>query len=147
LARIETLIKDVLMAEPSMTAIVDDRGLDREYRLDGWSNAPVDVVIDGVFQTTLVVTTEEGVHPLRSPINARRTIVTVWAFGNTSQNGYNEVQAVLDLSNAILCGDPDIQVIPGVDIVWNGLIGPYRADDGCVGRYDYGVSGIPLLGV
>jgi hypothetical protein len=108
------VVCDILKVYPAIAAIVDDRALDRDYRTDGWRNAPVNVYDeDNVFQPTLVVTKEEGVRPLGAPYNARRELIAVWAFGSDSDDGYTAVQAILELSNAVLAASPEIAAIPG----------------------------------
>jgi hypothetical protein len=147
LARIETTVLNLLMANTTISAIVEDRGFDREMRSDGWQNGTISVFNDDmVFQPTIMVTREDGLHPLGSPRNARRQIIVVWALSNSSTQGYDDVTALLALANAVLAGNDDVPPIPGVDLAWVGELGPYRADDGCVGRHDFSMSGIPLIG-
>ena len=147
MARIETTVLNLLTANPSIFSIVGLRAFDKDYRADGWQNAPIPVMDgDSVMLPTLVVVNEEGVHPLGAPMNARRQFVIVWAFGNASDEGYDDVQAILDLSNAVLAASAEVAPIPGVDIKWTGEMGPFKFDDGCVGRYDYSISGIPAIG-
>lgn len=147
MVRIETTVKNLLMADPVIAGIVDDRGFDKEMRTDGWANTAVSVFdIDKVFLTTLVVTQEEGVNAIGAPRNARRSMIVVWGFSNASDDGYSEVQTLLDRANAVLAANDDEQVIPGVDVHWAASIGPYRDDDGCIGRYDFAFTGIPSFG-
>lgn len=142
MARRATQIAEALKLVPEITAIAGQRVFDQDYRDDGWESAPVSIYdADLVILPTIMVVDGEGVHQLGSPAAAESNGVFVWALSTKSTEGYNDVNDLMVLAKEYLLTQP--QLLDRLSLSWSASVGPFTANDGCVGRLTFTLNGIP----
>lgn len=143
MARLATVMMNMLLADAATVAIAGDRILDRDYRTDGWDNAPVEVMdSDKVMLSTIIVTHGEGSKDLGSPPGARSQNMVVWAFSSRSDDGFNDVAALMAAANRVFDGNPIDGMRNSAHYAYE--VGPMAAPDGSLGQIWFRVSGIPV---
>lgn len=131
----------MLAADMITTGIAEDRILDRDYRTDGWDNAPVSVMDDdNVMLPTIIVTHGEGNKDLGSPPGANSVNMVVWAFSSRSDNGYEDVANLMACAYRVFDGKPVSGMRNSMHYAFE--VGPMAADDGSLGQIWFRVSGI-----
>jgi hypothetical protein len=140
--RLPTIFMNRFKETPGIVAIAGDRILDRDYRTDGWDNAPVAVTdVDDIMLPTIVIVHSEAIHELGSPSGSESETIIVWAFSSRSSQGMNEVRDLLRLAKGVI-HEKHIMETKGMP-VWQFALGPLSAPDGSMGQSWYRVSGIP----